>query len=152
MMFPTFHRQNMFLLCLLLPFLLDIPSTFAFCLRPSSNLGQALVTAHPFSVSALSSAADADSDSEDQSSSAAVSSIDSPPMEAGSHAELMYALGVNLARQLGDVRPLVESGEELAQVAKGILDAVVGRFTEEGQVDLLRRRQQELNDLITNRA
>ena len=31
------------------------------------------------------------------------------PIEEGSHDELMYTLGVNLARQLGDVRPLVEA-------------------------------------------
>lgn len=49
-------------------------------------------------------------------------------MEPGSHDELMYALGVNLARQLGDVRPLVKSGDELASVAKGLLDTVIGRL------------------------
>jgi hypothetical protein len=78
--------------------------------------------------------------------------IDRPEMPAGSSAELLYALGVNLARQLGDVRPLVESGEELAQVAKGLLDTVIGRLTEEGQRDLLARRGAELNELITERA
>jgi hypothetical protein len=78
--------------------------------------------------------------------------IDRPEMPAGSSAELLYALGVNLARQLGDVRPLVESGEELAQVAKGLLDTVIGRLTEEGQRDLLTRRGAELNELITERA
>jgi hypothetical protein len=71
---------------------------------------------------------------------------------AGSSAELLYALGVNLARQLGDVRPLVESGDELAQVAKGMLDAVIGKLTEDGQRDLLTRRGAELNELITERA
>jgi hypothetical protein len=71
---------------------------------------------------------------------------------AGSQAELLYALGVNLARQLGDVRPLVESGDELAQVAKGMLDAVIGKLTEDGQRDLLTRRGAELNELITERA
>ena len=39
-------------------------------------------------------------------------------LEEGSHDELMYALGVNLARQLGDVRPLVENSEELTQLAR----------------------------------
>jgi hypothetical protein len=43
------------------------------------------------------------------SSSCALSTEDSQPggirVEAGTHEELMYALGVNLARQLGDVRP-----------------------------------------------
>ena len=70
----------------------------------------------------------------------------------GSHAELMYTLGVNLARQLGDVRPLVENGTELAQVAKGLLDAVIGRLDDDGQRALLARRGTELNQLITARA
>ena len=82
----------------------------------------------------------------------AVGMIDRPPMPPGSHDELMYALGVNLARQLGDVRPLVEDGAELACVAKGLLDAVVGRLTDEGQVDLLSRRKEELNQVIASRA
>jgi len=64
----------------------------------------------------------------------------------------MYALGVNLARQLGDVRPLVENGEELTYVAKGLLDAVVGRLNEEGQLILLKQRGSDLNALITDRA
>ena len=66
--------------------------------------------------------------------------------------ELMYTLGVNLARQLGDVRPLVEDGRELAQVAKGLLDTVIGRLSEEGQRQLLQRRGAELNQVITDRA
>lgn len=78
--------------------------------------------------------------------------ISKPPTEPGSHSELMYALGVNLARQLGDVRPLVESGEELTFVAKGLLDTVVGRLSEEGQLDLLQRRRNDLNAMITERA
>ena len=78
--------------------------------------------------------------------------LDEPPLDAGSHAELMYALGVNLARQLGDVRPLVENGEELAQVAKGLLDTVIGRFSDEGQRTLLATRGKELNALIAARA
>lgn len=64
----------------------------------------------------------------------------------------MYALGVNLARQLGDVRPLVENGEELTFVAKGLLDAVVGRLSEEGQTELLKERGKDLNAIITERA
>lgn len=63
---------------------------------------------------------------EESSSEAAVD--DSPRVEPDTHDELMYALGVNLARQLGDVRPLVENGEELAEVAKGLLDTVVGTY------------------------
>lgn len=73
-------------------------------------------------------------------------------MEPGSHDELMYALGVNLARQLGDVRPLVESGDELASVAKGLLDTVIGRLSEDGQRNLLAQRGHDLNDLISARA
>lgn len=75
-----------------------------------------------------------------------------PLVEPNTHDELMYALGVNLARQLGDVRPLVESAEELTQVAKGLLDTVIGRVTEETQKELLVRRGKELNALITDRA
>jgi hypothetical protein len=79
-------------------------------------------------------------------------SIPGPEVPEGSHDELMYALGVNLARQLGDVRPLVETGEELAQVAKGLLDTVIGRLEEDGQRTLLARRGGDLNELITTRA
>ena len=78
--------------------------------------------------------------------------IDQAPTEPGSHSELMYALGVNLARQLGDIRPLVENGQELTFVAKGLLDTVVGRLSEEGQVTLLQRRRNDLNQMITERA
>ena len=74
------------------------------------------------------------------------------PMEPGTHEELMYALGVNLARQLGDVRPLVDNGDELANVAKGLLDTVIGRLTAEGQEGLLARRGQDLNTIIQERA
>jgi hypothetical protein len=78
--------------------------------------------------------------------------VDNPPVEPGTHEELMYSLGVNLARQLGDIRPLVENGEELTFVAKGLLDAVIGRLSEEGQQDLLSARRKDLNELITQRA
>ena len=47
---------------------------------------------------------------------------------------------------------VVENGEELAEVAKGLLDAVVGRLPDEGQQMLLSRRGKELNELITTRA
>jgi len=73
-------------------------------------------------------------------------------VEPDTHDELMYALGVNLARQLGDIRPLVESGEELAQVAKGLLDTVVGRLNDDGQRLLLSKRGMELDQLIAARA
>jgi hypothetical protein len=81
-----------------------------------------------------------------------VASLQKPPYDEGSQDELMYALGVNLARQLGDVRPLVETGDELASVAKGLLDTVIGRLEDEGQRALLQRRGQELNTMITERA
>lgn len=64
----------------------------------------------------------------------------------------MYALGVNLARQLGDVRPLVETSEELTQVARGLLDTVVGKFDDENQRELLGRRGEDLNKIIVERA
>lgn len=73
-------------------------------------------------------------------------------VEPDTHDELMYALGVNLARQLGDIRPLVENGEELAQVAKGLLDTVVGRLNDDGQRLLLSKRGKELDQLIAGRA
>ena len=80
--------------------------------------------------------------------------ISKPPADIveGSQHELMYTLGVNLARQLGDITPLVDSGKELAQVAKGLLDTVVGRLSEDGQRNLLLRRGKDLNTLITERA
>jgi len=90
--------------------------------------------------------------SEEEETSEKVDAVEKPPVEEGSDEELMYALGVNLARQLGDVRPLVDSGEELASVAKGMLDTVIGRLTDEGQRQLLARRGGELNELITSRA
>lgn len=81
-----------------------------------------------------------------------VASIEKSPYEEGSYDELVYALGVNLARQLGDVRPLVENSAELTCVAKGLLDTVIGRLADEGQRELLQRRGGELNQLITQRA
>ena len=75
-----------------------------------------------------------------------------PTDDFSAHEELMYALGVNLARQLGDIRPLVENGEELTYVAKGLLDAIVGRLDEEGQLGVIQKRGPELNALITERA
>ena len=73
-------------------------------------------------------------------------------LEEGSHDELMYALGVNLARQLGDVRPLVENSEELTQLARGLLDTVVGKIDDEDQRSLLGRRGEDLNKIIVERA
>ena len=73
-------------------------------------------------------------------------------VKPGTHDELMYALGVNLARQLGDIRPLVENGEELSMVAKGLLDTVVGRLNDDTQRLLLQGRGKELDALILERA
>lgn len=64
----------------------------------------------------------------------------------------MYALGVNLARQLGDVKPLVENSDELTQLAKGLIDTVVGKFDDESQRALLARRGEDLNKVIVERA
>lgn len=93
-----------------------------------------------------------DNNDNNEGSDEKVASLQKPPYDEGSHDELMYALGVNLARQLGDVRPLVETGDELASVAKGLLDTVIGRLEDEGQRALLQRRGQELNTMITERA
>jgi FKBP-type peptidyl-prolyl cis-trans isomerase FklB len=90
----------------------------------------------------------------DESSTSSTSSTPAAakPIEQGTHDELMYALGVNLARQLGDVRPLVENSEELTQVARGLLDTVVGKFDDEDQRELLGRRGDDLNKIIIDRA
>ena len=72
--------------------------------------------------------------------------------DVDSHDQLMYALGVNLARQLGDIRPLMENPAELTQVARGLLDTVVGKLSEEEQRALLKTRGKEINELITDRA
>lgn len=74
------------------------------------------------------------------------------PFQPGSHQELMYTLGVNLARQLGDISPLVENGEELSNVAKGVLDVIVGRLDESQQANLLIANKDRLNALLTERS
>ena len=71
-------------------------------------------------------------------------------MEA--HEELMYTLGINLARQLGDIRPLIENGDELGLVARGLVDTVVGRLSEDDQMAFLAKRGKDVNDMITMRA
>jgi hypothetical protein len=73
-------------------------------------------------------------------------------IEEGSHDELMYTLGVNLARQLGDVRPLVETSEELTHLARGLLDAIVGKLDDADQMKLIARRGEDLNNIILERA
>jgi hypothetical protein len=88
----------------------------------------------------------------DESEDETTSSTSAARVEPGTHDELMYTLGVNLARQLGDIRPLVNDGLELANVAKGLLDTVLGRLDDEGQRMLLASRGKELDDLIVSRA
>mmetsp|Transcript_14801 Transcript_14801/g.31352 ORF Transcript_14801/g.31352 Transcript_14801/m.31352 type:complete len:306 (+) Transcript_14801:161-1078(+) len=88
----------------------------------------------------------------EESASAASIPAAAKPIEQGSHDELMYALGVNLARQLGDVRPLVENSDELTQLARGLLDTVVGKIDDEDQRALLGRRGEDLNNVIVERA
>jgi hypothetical protein len=90
---------------------------------------------------------------------------------------LMYVLGVNLARQLGDIRPLLisptddtddddenENGDsskqqrqqqyakELSQVTAGIVDTLIGRVNEQQQIVLLQQHGNALNALIQERA
>lgn len=77
---------------------------------------------------------------------------------------LMYVLGVNLARQLGDIRPLLVSADEndtskqqqyakeLSQVTAGIVDTLIGRVNEQQQVVLLQQHGNALNALIQERA
>lgn len=94
-------------------------------------------------------ASSVDQDEAQQQQEPTISKTDLPN---GSQEELLYALGVNLARQLGDVRPLVESGDELAQLAQGVLDTLIGRLSEAGQADLLTRRGEDLKELVGRRA
>ena len=92
-------------------------------------------------------------DDDDESEDTAAPAFDLSRMgEEGSHDRIMYALGVNLARQIGDVRPLVENGEELTLVARGLLDTVVGRLDETGQRELLASVGKELDAVIVERA
>ena len=130
-----------------------LESTAAFT-SPSRNLQKssspAIITmtpkapTHSSPISVVGMAVDESSSEDDTSSAARVA--------PGTQEELLYALGVNLARQLGDIRPLVNDGEELANVAKGLLDTVVGRLDDEGQRKLLASRGQELDQMIVSRA
>ena len=131
----------------------EVPSSVAFhansiAMNKAASYGHAALPSSPTSIVALSMVGGDDFDltggSGDETNEVRV--------EPDTHDELMYALGVNLARQLGDIRPLVESGEELAQVAKGLLDTVVGRLNDDGQRLLLSKRGQELDQLIAGRA
>lgn len=93
-----------------------------------------------------------ESSSNSQNAPEDVKSSGVAPFEPGSHQELMYTLGVNLARQLGDISPLVENGEELSNVAKGVLDVIVGRIDEVQQAKLLVANKERLNSLLLERS
>jgi hypothetical protein len=110
----------------------------------SNNNGHEKPQPSPRSVVVSVNMSDGDYNEDDETNSVRV--------KPGTHDELMYALGVNLARQLGDIRPLVANGEELSMVAKGLLDTVVGRLNDDAQRLLLQGRGQELDDLILHRA
>ena len=79
----------------------------------------------------------------------------------------MYVMGVNLARQLGDIRPLLVSpndddrenettkqqyDKELSQVTAGIVDTLIGRVNEQQQLVLLQQFGNALNALIQERS
>mmetsp|Transcript_30875 Transcript_30875/g.37604 ORF Transcript_30875/g.37604 Transcript_30875/m.37604 type:complete len:243 (+) Transcript_30875:188-916(+) len=87
-----------------------------------------------------------------QNSSRLFQSTEPSEFNAGSHEELLYALGVNLGRQLGDIRPLVEDSAELNNMAKGIIDVVFGRLDKSTQANLLMTRKDDINELFTSRA
>jgi hypothetical protein len=121
-------------------------SATAFTAAPTFLKNAALMSPKAPAQSPVSVVAMAVDESEDETSSSAAR------VEPGTHDELMYTLGVNLARQLGDIRPLVNDGQELANVAKGLLDTVLGRLDDEAQRILLSSRGKELDDLIVSRA
>ncbi len=111
------------------------------------STGRLLSSVHQHQINHASTLFAEEASSEGYGGSAATA-----PIEKGSHDELMFALGVNLARQLGDVRPLVENSEELTQLARGLLDTVIGRLDDEDQRELLGRRGDDLNNIILERA
>jgi hypothetical protein len=92
---------------------------------------------------------------------------DNEPTQVQPNDVLMYVLGVNLARQLGDIRPLLVSpddsesdttkqqqqyAKELSQVTAGIVDTLIGRVDEQQQIVLLQQHGNALNALIQERA
>ena len=86
--------------------------------------------------------------------------MDSEPRQSPSPQDaVMYVMGVNLARQLGDIRPLLVSPDEtkqyvqeLSQVTAGIVDTLIGRVDEAQQIALLQQHGNALNALIQERA
>ena len=89
-----------------------------------------------------------------------VGDMDSEPRQSPSPQDgVMYVMGVNLARQLGDIRPLLVSPDEtkqyvqeLSQVTAGIVDTLIGRVDEAQQIALLQQHGNALNALIQERA
>lgn len=143
-------NRSLFNFCII-PSVLGFSSRFPLLSRnviiPSQSTS--FTSAHNFAATTLYNTA---LDEDDINSDGTLKSTSATPFPESSHEELMYALGVNLARQLGDIRPLVENGTELSHVAKGILDCIVGRLEEEAQMALLSNRGKELNELIVSRA
>ena len=138
---------------LLLVFSLEIPTTTAFAPSSRFSLHTKKSQQEPLlHTPALTTMSSSSSDEEMTTTEEVASVMDKAPVQEGTHEELMYALGVNLARQLGDVRPLVENGQELAVLTKGLVDTLIGQLSEEGQKMLLGRRGQDLNELVTERA
>jgi len=88
----------------------------------------------------------------DKSRSHLFQSTEASEFNAGSHEELLYALGVNLGRQLDDIRPLVAGSAELNNMAKGIIDVVLGRLDEPSQANLLMKRKDDINELLMSRS
>lgn len=139
----------------------DIVSSFISPLSITNNA--VLQQQRPISNNIISATTlNSSSDNNDETTSASADKSPSSPVannepyiipyEENSHDELIYTLGINLARQLGDVRPLCEDSNELAIVAKGLLDAIIGRIEDDEQKVLLKRRGKDLNVLITERA
>ena len=94
---------------------------------------------------AVEEEAEKKSSSDDNEKAAAVEDMTSDE-------ELMYAMGINLGRQLGDIRPLVNDSDELTQLAKGLLDCFVGKLSEEETTELLKKRGKDLDKLVLERA
>ena len=118
-------------------------------IAPPGTIPPLVQRKHPYTLMA-------NTDASNEASASLSSSSASPQDEI-----LMYVLGVNLARQLGDIRPLSVSSvendtskqqqyaKELSQVTAGIVDTLIGRVNEQQQVVLL---QQHGNALIQERA
>eukprot|EP00934_Nitzschia_sp_Nitz4_P009471 Nitzschia sp. Nitz4//scaffold5_size260463//174332//175649//NITZ4_001000-RA/size260463-augustus-gene-0.15-mRNA-1//1//CDS//3329555394//9461//frame0 len=97
---------------------------------------------------------------DDEESAMAVTPASSTPimeqsplhLKPGSHQELLYTLGINLARQLSEVKSLIEDPEEMAHMVEGLADALTGRLDAMGQQKLLESRSADLDKLVATRA